>query len=245
MFTSILCLRPLSSRPLRALLAPTLASLANLLLSSCASVSVKDIQASQNSQAQGKPRGKPQAIVVVPFSLQNAKLTASAFRKGRVPQALGIEARKVLSAKLVTDLSKSLAPTRLADQKRPATTVDTWWVSGRITRVAEGNRLLRMGIGLGAGATKMETRVEVRVGSLSNPPFLAFGTTGGSNATPGAATNPIPYSALPSALMGAAAGVNDDAARTARMITATLADYLSTRGWFPVGKVPKPKFLRQ
>jgi hypothetical protein len=79
----------------------------------------------------------------------------------------------------------------------------------------------------------------------SNPPFLNFATTGGSNATPGAATNPIPFSSAPTALLQSTQGVTDDAARTARMITATIADYMVQRGWLAAGAVQKPKMATQ
>jgi hypothetical protein len=75
----------------------------------------------------------------------------------------------------------------------------------------------------------------------SNAPFLSFNTTGGSGAEPGAATNPIPFSSAPTALLATRTGITDDAHRTARMITAAVADYQVQRGWLSPDKVQKPK----
>lgn len=217
--------------------------LAALSLGACASVSVKDVQHSSQGRP-GRAQGAPRHITVIPFSVEAGSIAAGRSRGSADPQALAGEVRQSLSAELVRELSKSIAPASLAGNALPAAGPDSWLVSGRITRISPGNRLLRMSIGLGAGGTKLETQVEVRRASPGNPPFLSFATTGGSNATPGAVTNPIPYSALPSAMMGAKAGLADDTARTARMITATLADHLVEQGWMAPGKVPNAKRQR-
>ena len=105
-----------------------------------------------------------------------------------------------------------------------------------------GNRLLRMAIGLGSGGTKFETKVDVRGAKGS---LLHFSTTGGSNAMPGGATNPIPFSSVPTALLNAKDGVTADAARTARMIAGTLGNYLADHGWIAREKVPQVKMASQ
>ena len=53
-------------------------------------------------------------------------------------------------------------------------------------------------------------------------------------------TNPG-YSSPATALMNARMGVTDDAERTARMITAAIADYQVQRGWLAPGQVRRPK----
>jgi hypothetical protein len=109
-------------------------------------------------------------------------------------------------------------------------------IDGRFTRINEGSRILRMGIGLGIGGTKMETQVQVRQGGAAQP-LLRFATTGGSNANPGAATNPIPFSSAPTALLASKEGVTDDSARTARMISAQIGEYMVKRGWIDPSRV--------
>ena len=206
-----------------------------LVLCSCASVSVKDIKRTTAVQ----PTRKPQRIAIVAFTAERSVATENVFRKKK--GELNAEGAAILNNYLVKELSRTVAPASLDANGKG----DVWLVSGRITRIAEGSRLLRVGIGLGLGGTKMETVVEVRNASRTNAPFLRFATTGGSNATPGAATSPVPFSAAPTALLQAQRGVTDDAARTARMISATIATYMVQRGWLDAANVQPPKLYRQ
>ncbi|MES2572365.1 MAG: DUF4410 domain-containing protein [Verrucomicrobiota bacterium] len=181
-------------------------------------------------------------IYVVPFSTDGALVKENFARKNK--GQLADEAQQLLAEALAADLSKQIAPARVV-KRGQVPGRDGWIISGRFTRIAEGSRILRMGIGLGLGGTKMETDVNVRNLPPSNPPFLHFATTGGSNAEPGAATSPIPFSAAPVALLQTKGGVTDDARRTARMITATVGEYMVQRGWLAAGQIPKPKSARQ
>jgi hypothetical protein len=203
------------------------------LLCSCASISVKNV----DRQATKKPTARPTHFFVAPFSIARADIRENPRRKA--PGQLGAEAQALVSKYLVSELSKNLGPASAvrADIAPRA----GWLISGEFTRISEGNRLARMAIGLGAGGTKMETRVQVSKAPGGGAPFLSFATSGGSNAMPGAATNPIPFSATASALAQSTQGVTDDAARTARMIVATIADYMAKHGWVAPGKVQKPK----
>src|SRR4029079_17604582 len=105
------------------------------------------------------------------------------------------------------------------------------------------SRLLRSGVGLGAGGTKMETRVRVYDLASSAQPFLTFETTGGSNAMPGLLTSTGPVSAAFSMTTQAMMGVTDDAARTSRMITGALNGYLVEHGWLNKSKAYSAKKL--
>ena len=216
------------------LLRSLLALSAALTLCSCASVSVKNATASG-----AKPTQPPKRFYVMPFSVAHADVKENSM--GKTHGKLGPDVQRLVSEYLVAELSKNIAPASLA---KSGGGNDVWVVSGDFTKIYEGNRLLRMGIGLGAGGTKMETKVAVHNASAANPPFLKFSTSGGSNAMPGAATNPVPFSSLPSALLQSTMGVTDDAARTARMITATIADYMVKHGWLAAGKVAPPKMAR-
>jgi hypothetical protein len=154
------------------------------------------------------------------------------------------EAQDLIAKHLVDELSKSVAPATLV--KSPAAAGrDGWVVTGDITKLDEGSRILRMAIGLGVGSTKMETAVAVRASTASKHSFLSFSTKGTSGATPGAATNPIPFSSAPTVLFQGQQGISDDSARTARMITSRIADYMTQRGWAVSGKVGKTKMAAQ
>ena len=203
-----------------------------LLLSSCASVSVKNVA----SSGKVRPSGKPSHIYVVPFAV-NRTQSKENFAREKKGQ-LKYEARQLLATELVADLSKHIAPASISETGRVASP-QAWVVSGEITRIAEGSRFLRMGFGLGMGGTKLNTKVEVRADS--GPVFLRFATTGGSGAVPGAATNPAPFSSLPTALLHTKEGMTDDAQRTARMISAGIGDYMVKRGWLSPENLPKLK----
>ena len=205
-----------------------------LAFSACASVTVKQVDSAQGR----KPTGVPKTYYVVPFSTAGANVKEHPMREH--PGQLANETQQLVASALVSELSKTLGPAKLVSSPAAAGR-NGWLVTGDITRINEGSRILRMAIGLGAGGTKLETRVRVINLPATNPPFLGFNTTGGSGAEPGAATNPIPFSSAPTALLATRTGITDDANRTARMITATIADYQVQHGWLAADKVKKPK----
>ena len=160
------------------------------------------------------------------------------------PGQLSSEAQDLIARHLVEELSKSVAPATLV--KSPAAAGrDGWVVTGDITKLNEGSRILRMAIGLGAGSTEVDTAVAVQASPASRHPFMAFTTKGTSGATPGAATNPIPFSSAPTVLFQGQQGISDDSARTARMITSRISDYMVQRGWAVAGKSRKTKMASQ
>jgi hypothetical protein len=167
-----------------------------LFCGGCASVTVEDGQAHPTPQHVDRRSGgmaRPAQFVVTPFSVRPGGAKENPARKH--PGQLANESQQLLTGFLVEELKKLGLPASagvpIASGRGSGS---VWIVSGEITRVAEGNRLLRMGIGLGAGGTKMETQVSVQSGGAN---ILNFRTTGGSNAMPGAATTPIPFSSLP------------------------------------------------
>jgi hypothetical protein len=195
----------------------------------------------QNTDS-AKPQSKPARIYVEPFDVARTDVKEHPMRKN--PGALRSEAQDLVAKYLVQELSKHVAPaTLIARGSRPARA--GWLVSGEFTRLNEGSRFMRMAVGLGMGGTKMETRVAVRNLPAKNRPFLEFTTTGGSGASPGAATNPIPFSSAPTALLASKSGITDDADRTARMITAEIAQYAASRGWISAESVPKTKHAKE
>lgn len=202
--------------------------LAVALLSSCASVSVKD-----EHRAGNQPRQKPAKIYVQDFGTERGtyKIGGDA---GKDPAAFKKKTAETLSNYLVAGFSKHVAPAqRVAGAGVPK---GGWLVTGEFVRVNTGSRILRSGVGLGAGGTKMETRVAVYDAASGSQPFLTFETTGGSNAMPGLLTSTGPVSAAFSMTTQAMMGVTDDAARTSRMIIGTLAEYLVDHGWLAKSK---------
>jgi Domain of unknown function (DUF4410) len=206
-------------------------------LAGCASVGVRN-----PTQATGNPK-LPKQIFVADFDTSKGAFRVN--RSGDELVNLQEKTANVLADYLVSDLTKSVIPaTRQNGSRR--TRADAWLITGEFVRVNEGSRALRGLIGLGAGGTKMETVVRVYdLSRLSKEPVLQFETSGGSNAEPGAAAGGL-FGALPNALRNAGArGVTDDTARTARQITAMVADYYAKNGGQLPGSGLKPKILAQ
>lgn len=220
-----------------AILRCTLAFTATLLCS-CASVTVRDVESGRAKT----PQAAPERFYVVPFSTERAVVKEHPSRKN--PGKLRPEVQELVASYTASELSKHIAPASVVGGAPPSA-ASAWIITGDFTKIDEGSRFLRMAIGLGAGKTHVETRVAVHNASAKNPPFLRFATTGTSGAMWGAATNPIPFSGLPVAVFKAQQGITEDSARTARMITAAIADYMVQRGWLAPGKVPKPKTPKQ
>lgn len=121
-----------------------------------------------------------------------------------------------------------------------------WLVTGRFLRVNQGSRFLRMGIGFGAGGSKLETEVLVYdLSSESARPFLKFRTTGGSNAHPGAIANLSFVGAAISGATLALTGLTFDTVRTSREIVSSLSYHLGEHGGIDPEDAQKPKMLGQ
>ncbi len=214
-----------------------------VLLSGCASVSIKD---ERYGGEVAEPSRLPDQIYLVNF-----EAPLDAFQVDRAGGELEIFRKdyvEYLSAALAERLRKHLTPTVRVDSLEGVPPGNHWVILGRFARVNQGSRALRAGIGFGAGGTKLETEVEVYLRENLSDPFLSFKTTGGSNAEPGviSAIGPggvtlMVVSAAASAGGGAAHGLSEDATRTARVIVATLSDYAYKKDWIPARqrKIPK------
>ena len=201
----------------------------------CASVGVRN-----PAQAAANPK-LPKQIFVAEFDTRKGAFHLH--RSGDELATLRQKTANVLADYLVSDLSRSVIPATRQDASRHGR-ADAWLVTGEFVRVSEGSRALRGLIGLGAGGTKMETVVRVYdLSHLSEEPVLQFETSGGSNAEPGAVLGGM-FGALPNGLRNAALrGVTDDTARTAREITAMVADYYAKSGGQLSANGMKPKII--
>ena len=198
-----------------------------LAVTSCASISVDDASASVR-------QNRPSMVYVMNFSTSDAEFDVD--RTGAALADFKSNLQLMLRAGLVAEITDKLVPavaeTKLANPREP----NAWLLRGEFTTVKQGSRLLRSAIGFGAGGTKLETRVQVYdLAQDPAAPFLTFSTTGGSNAEPGAilAFTTDPLQLAIGGVSGAAHGLSEDTARTAREITAELSDYMYARGWIP------------
>ena len=145
------------------------------LLAGCASVSVdeKSVQIST-------PLKKYSAIYVQAFdsskgiwNVDRTEHELEEFKKNA-----GLELQRMMIERF-----PEIAPTMEAPAALPHSGL---LVTGEFTRVNQGSRALRMGIGFGAGGTKVETVVRLYDLAVSTTePAATFKTTGGSNAEPG------------------------------------------------------------
>ena len=204
---------------------PAILACACLALISCASISV-------NNGTQTLQQSKPSLIYVMSFSTAHADIQVD--RTGDQLADFKTNIQLMLRTGLVAEITDKLVPavaeTKLANHREE----NAWLIRGEFVTVKQGSRLLRSAIGFGAGGTKLETRVQVYdLAGDPSTPFLTFSTTGGSNAEPGAilALSTDPLELAIGGVSGAAHGLSEDTARTARQITAELSDDMYARGW--------------
>lgn len=172
-------------------------------LSGCASVKTLP----DGADAGATRLRRPAEIYIRPFDTNDGM-----WQRDAAEPARRAEIRDWLSGNLLRHLA-ALAPTQLVEGE--PVNASGWLVTGRFLRVNPGSRVKRMLLGgVGAGASKLETRVEVYdLAVSSTQPILGFTTTGGSN--------------LAAGIPGALTAIDADIERTAREIH----DFLAARLW--------------
>jgi Domain of unknown function (DUF4410) len=203
--------------------------LAVTLMSGCASVSVTKIQSS-NSQGFVPPK----KILIQQFTASDSALKVD--RQGAALQELKSKMATQLAGDVAKSLSENVLPAEpLASNSRPPRE-DAWLVTGSFLRVNQGSRALRSIVGFGAGGTRIETSVIVYALNGPKPSeVLRFRTFGGSNQEPGPGivmgAIPMNLGAPFSLVYGPTmTGLSFDIHRTAKEISAEIADFLRSRG---------------
>ena len=213
------------------------AGVAAVVLAGCASVSVKEDKWSQEKLV------LPKRVYVKDYDVPADVLAVD--RSGEDLEKFREVTSKNFTAELCERMTKRIAPAvPLVEGVRPEP--GSWVVEGRFLRLNQGSRLLRSLVGLGAGGTKMDAQTTVSaVGTRgAKKAIAAIETTGGSNAEPGMLTFPTPIGGgIRAVLSLAKTGVTADQRRTARMITAAMAEKLETQGYDLPGKKEKTKRL--
>ncbi len=230
-----------------------------LALAGCSSVSV--LQERENADL--APAARPGVLYVRPFEVRRGvEFDAAAAKPGEDVEA---KVGALVAEGILSRASEWIAPGQLLESSAPAPS-EGLLVQGKILRLRQGSRALRMGIGFGAGRTRLETSVRVfNLSASATEPWLSFETTGGSNMEPGIigavvpspVSIPIAVSVVGSAVTAGAIGVKgvtQDAERTGRVIAAAVHDKLAKRKLVervttakragrlatPVGEVPVP-----
>lgn len=174
----------------------------SLLCGGCASVKALPGSGSSDSTRMRRPAG----IYVRPF-----ETSSGMWQRDAASPEMRRDIRDWLTGSMLRHLA-TLAPTHLLEgESAPAS---GWLVTGRFLRVNPGSRVKRMFLGgIGAGASKLETRVDVfDLAVSSTEPMLSFTTTGGSN--------------LAAGVSGVMTATEDDVERTAREIHSFLEDHV-------------------
>ena len=207
-------------------------------LTSCASISV-------DNAAESARNDRPQIVYVMNFSTEQANFEVD--RSGTELADFKSNLQLMLRTGLVKEITDKLVPAVAENSLDNRRSENAWLIRGEFTTVKQGSRLLRSAIGFGAGGTKLETRVQVYDLAINpDAPFLTFSTSGGSNAEPGAilAFTTDPLQLAIGGVSGAAHGLSEDTARTARQITAELSDDMYARGWISADQRVAPKRQR-
>jgi len=220
-------------------------SAACLLLAGCSSVSVIE----ERENAALAPAGAPAELLVRPFVVSKGARfdVAPAGEKDDPRDKVG----RMIAAGVLSRGARWIAPARVleAGAKAPRRGL---LIEGRVLVAEQGSRALRLGIGFGAGRTRMDTTLQVyNLEASAKKPWLTCKTTGGSNMEPGLLFGLIvPSPATVPILIGAAGGaastvsrshkgVTQDAKRTGRAVAAVVHDRLATRGLVPRKAWPK------
>jgi len=156
--------------------------------------------------------------------------------------AVGIQSASTLQGDLVQALTNVGIPAAYAANYQD-NMPNAVLLTGQFVSIDEGSKTKRMVIGLGAGASYLETQAQLR--DLSHPenvPVLSFHTSRDSGMAPGALVG----AGIGEAVTGAAAvgagvsgvrqsrtGTSADISDTANQIAAYLKTYYQQHGWLP------------
>ncbi|HTW88076.1 MAG TPA: DUF4410 domain-containing protein [Candidatus Binataceae bacterium] len=225
-----------------------------IALAGCASASV-----SQQSQSAPIVNNRPNQIVVYPFAVDSADVTLNQSIIQRAYRSMSDQNESADQAKLAHDTAQSICDEVVGTlnkngysaicQQRGTQSSGTniVIVDGNFTNISEGNRLRRLVIGFGAGASVLDTDVNVfQTTGLGTRQILNFNTHADSGKMPGAAvTGGAGAAAGGSAavIVGANAAMSGAksytsatgylADKTAEQIVQTITQYYAQQGWTP------------
>ncbi len=215
-------------------------------------------QVTQQSSAAPFAGGPPTAVVVYPFAVDasdvslNSSIFQVAYRNmsGEDQNAQQVELAHQTAQNICVQVAANLTQkgiTATCLQRGVAPTGDNVLVlDGQFTDISEGNRLRRMVIGLGAGASKVDTVVQViQKTPQGSSELLDFATSADSGYMPGAGITGPAGAAAGGAVAAASIGVNVAAAGVKNVTSATgylvnkttdqiveqMVNYYNRQGW--------------
>lgn len=224
-----------------------------LLLTGCAGAKVAD-----ETQAAPLSNAQPTAIAVYPFTVDPSIVSLNSGLGARVYRSVSGEDTGAEQLKLATEVAESMCQQVASDLRTKGYTATCWKrgtpiyggdvliLDGQFTTLSEGNRFRRMVIGLGAGATVLDTSVQVNQRrDQAARQVLAFTTHADSGKMPGAGITGPAGAAAGGAAAAASLGANVAAAgvkthtssfdyltdKTSAQIVDSLNQYYSQQGW--------------
>ncbi|MGB9379365.1 DUF4410 domain-containing protein [Candidatus Binatus sp.] len=215
-------------------------------------------QVTQQSSAAPISAGPPTAVVVYPFAVDasdvslNSGIFQVAYRNmsGEDQSAQQLQLAHQTAQNICVQVAANLTQkgiTAICLQRGVPPTGDNVLVlDGQFTDISEGNRLRRMVIGLGAGASKVDTVVQViQKTPQGSSELLDFATSADSGYMPGAGITGPAGAAAGGAVAAASIGVNIAAAgvknvtsatgylvnKTSDQIVQQMVNYYNRQGW--------------
>jgi hypothetical protein len=221
--------------------------------SACAAAKVAD----QTETAPAATSSRPNQIVIYPLASNPAEVTLNQSIVQRAYRNVSGEDQSAAQQKIATDTASDLCLKvasgltakgyRAICLKRgePVTDDNVLIVDGEFTDISEGNRLKRMVVGFGKGASTLDTSIHVyQHNNSGSQQLIDFNTHADSGKMPGAAVmGPAGLAAGGSAVavagtnaaMGAAKNHSSAtgylADKTATQITDVITQYYAQHGW--------------
>ncbi|MGO9056805.1 MAG: DUF4410 domain-containing protein [Candidatus Binataceae bacterium] len=213
-------------------------------------------------QLQGAPvaSGAPSQIMVFPFATNTADVTLNqglgarlyANYEGADQNAEQAQLAQSTAQNICVEVASSLASNgwNAACQPRgtPVTGSNTLIIDGAFTDISQGNRLQRMVIGLGVGASVVDTQVGLyQYSNGASTELLTFTTHADSGKMPGVGITGPAGAAAGGAAAAASIGVNVAATgvknvtsstayltdQSAKQVVSQTNNYFSQQGWNP------------
>jgi len=215
-------------------------------------------QTTQQSSAAPITATPPTAVVVYPFAVNasdvslNSGIFQVAYRnisgesQNEQQVAIAHQTAQSICVKVATDLTQKGITTTCLQRGVPPTGANILVLDGQFTDISEGNRLRRMVIGLGAGASKVDTVVQViQKTPQGSSELLDFATSADSGYMPGAGITGPAGAAAGGAAAAATLGVNIAAGgvknvtsstgylvdKTTDQIVQQMVNYYNRQGW--------------
>jgi Domain of unknown function (DUF4410) len=200
----------------------------------------------------------PTAVVVYPFAVDTSDVSLNsgifqvAYRNmsGKDQSAeqlqLAHQTAQNICVQVAADLTQKGITTTCLQRGVPPTGNNVLVLDGQFTDISEGNRLRRMVIGLGAGASKVDTVVQViQKTPQGSSELLDFATSADSGYMPGAGITGPAGAAAGGAAAAASLGVNIAAGgvknvtsstgylvgKTSDQIVQQMVNYYNRQGW--------------